>query len=223
MGSLLEKLGLYDFMGIWGPGAICVTYFGMTLYQPIVELGASMGLSSIEVSSNYILLILYTVVAYIVGMILNELGRVLADMFGLFRAEKEQASESIVKKPNRFRIFRTIRYRYQITIQEAVPEEEYCQISFNTIRVFLKNDKNVDNKIYDTLHSIYAMARSVATVFMLHALTTTCFIMRGVSISYFIPAIDCILCVAFFYRTYKYYYAWIQNVFISYYRSISRQ
>lgn len=35
MSGALEKLGIYDFMGIWGPGAITVTYFWFILEETI--------------------------------------------------------------------------------------------------------------------------------------------------------------------------------------------
>lgn len=33
MDKVLEKFGIYDFLGIWGPGALTVTYYVLTMHD----------------------------------------------------------------------------------------------------------------------------------------------------------------------------------------------
>ena len=88
MDSIFNKFGIYDFMGIWGPGAIFVTYFSLTLHDPILYFLRSNGVSNPGFSDSYLFIILYTAIAYMVGVVLHELGRLFADVFNIFRASQ---------------------------------------------------------------------------------------------------------------------------------------
>lgn len=219
MSGILDKLGLYDFMGIWGPGVICVTYFNFTLHDLFLKIFTAFGLSAFEISSQYLLLLLCTVVSYVVGIVLNECGRLVADIFGLFRAESIQSQTIIPEKPCPIHIFKSIRFRYQSAIRDSIPDSEYHTFNFNTARIHLNYISNTSQSFTDTLHSIYAMSRSLSLIFMLHGCCSVLFILSGASLSLIVPLFDVSIGIIFFYRTYKYYYAWIQNVFIRYHLS----
>ena len=61
MDGFLGKFGIYDFMGIWGPGAITVTYFYFTMKKNITMFLNFIGIVNPDISENYLLLILYTI------------------------------------------------------------------------------------------------------------------------------------------------------------------
>lgn len=100
MDSIFNKFGIYDFMGIWGPGAIFVTYFSLTLHDPILYFLRSNGVSNPGFSDSHLVIIVYTAIAYMVGVILHELGRLFADVFNIFRATQVNLAPTNTEKEN---------------------------------------------------------------------------------------------------------------------------
>lgn len=74
MDGIFGKFSLYDFMGIWGPGAISLFYFSFTVNDHITSFLESCNITWPSLSETPLLILLYTIVAYIIGMVLHELG-----------------------------------------------------------------------------------------------------------------------------------------------------
>ena len=79
MEKVIEKFNLYDLMGIWGPGVIAITYFYFTSHEFLLSIMHGMGISRGFLSDNQIIAISCTVIAYMVGVLLHEAGKLLID------------------------------------------------------------------------------------------------------------------------------------------------
>lgn len=242
MDSIFNKFGLYDFMGIWGPGAIFVTYFSFTLYRPMHDFLISNGVSNPGFSNLHMVIILYTVIAYVVGVVLHELGRFIADLFNLFRANDIQLTISEDQKSvpstsgfsktkksfksfgKRLSIFKQIRLKNITKINSIINGNKSCEVSFETAISTIKF-RNLSSLLQvDKHHSIYALARSLSLTFLLHlvvSLFVACHSYKTPNFSYAISPLyyicDCALAFLFFLRAYRYFYSWVKSVYLQYY------
>lgn len=225
MDGIFSKFGIYDFMGIWGPGAICVTYFTFTLHQPIYDFLDYCGISNPGFSSTYLPLLLYTAVAYTVGVILHELGRILANFINLFHANdiqsksKNQSKGKSESPPKKLQIFKRIRYEYTVRIKQTIPEELYKNMSFDKAISYIKYSASATSSRVDTYHSIYALARSVSLTFLLHGITALLLLCFSYNISPILIISDILFFSLFLIRAYRYHYFWTESVFTQYFYS----
>ena len=225
MDSIFSKFGIYDFMGIWGPGAIFVTYFAFTLHGPIHDFLRYCGITNPGFSTSNLLLLLYTVIAYTVGVMLHELGRWLADLLGLFHASKVYSNTSnnikheAAKTGKYTRFDKRIRLSYEKKIDEVISEKHYKAMTFDKAFSFIKYSADDSTHRVDTFHSIYALARSLSLTFFLHCIIAlvVAFLNYKVSPLYFF--FDVALTILFFARTYRYHYFCVESVFMQYFYS----
>jgi len=226
MDKFFEKFGIYDFMGIWGPGAIILTYFLFGSGSFLSELFDVLNISSKNISQGSLLIFLYTVVSYTVGVVLNELGKLSFDHIALFDYEKIfYFDESLIKKKSIFP-FKQIRYSYNRTIKNIRKNDillkdilsEVTPIPFEVARSKLKYHRNLNTERMDVYHSIYALSRSLSIAFVIHIVcaivsTLPCF----TTIHVVIIVLDGILAYVFFVRAYRYFLSWIKNTYIQYF------
>ena len=218
MSGALEKFGIYDFMGIWGPGAITVTYFWFTLGDTI-QLVLDFLRITIPISEElHKLIILYSAVAYTTGVILHELGKLLAERTTLF-------STSTVKNCSFCKMAHKgfggkIREEYKSIVSSVIPNKKYISMKFHEALNELKCDSKVCTKRIDTYHSVYGMSRSLSLSFIIHAVVELAVFLCGNFgdrvILIFIVA-DIILSIFFLNRAYRYFCSWVRNVFIQRY------
>lgn len=216
MDGLFNKFGIYDFMGIWGPGAILVTYFMFTLHEPIRGFFKLCGITNPGISSTNLLILLYTAVAYTLGVTLHELGRRIANFFDLFHANKVHDRSEIKEKPCGIHTLKSIQWEYQEKIARAIPSDVYKTMSFDKAISHLKYH-NINTSRVDTYHSIYALSRSLTLTFLIHLFLSLIVLFRGFAISFWYFFIDTVLAYLFFIRAYRYHYFWVESVFIQYY------
>lgn len=217
MDGIFSKLGLYDFMGIWGPGAIFVTYFTFTLHQPVHDFFTHCGIINPGITSSNLLILLYTAVAYSIGVALHESGRCIANLFGLFHARDIHGRSEIPQKPIAIRMFKCIQWEYQENIKSVIPKEVYEKMSFNKAISYLKYRSNKHTSRIDTYHSIYALARSLTLMFLMHSLALLISFVQGYPISIWFFLSDLILTLLFFIRSYRYHHFWVESVFTQYF------
>lgn len=99
MDKAFEKLGIYDFFGIWIPGALTVTYYLFTLRDFFYHLFSHLRIEQNGLSGNFLLIILYTAIAYLVGVILHELGKIIVDKTSFMRISGINISVTKDKQP----------------------------------------------------------------------------------------------------------------------------
>lgn len=216
MDGLFNKFGIYDFMGIWGPGAILVTYFTFTLHEPLHDFFGLCGITNPGISSTNLLILLYTAVAYTLGVTLHELGRRIANFFNLFHANRVHDRDKIGEKPCKLHTLKCIQWDYQEKIARIIPVDVYKAMSFDKAISYLKYH-NINTSRVDTYHSIYALSRSLTLTFFIHLLLSFIALIDGYTISFWYFLMDTVVAYLFFIRTYRYHYFWVESVFIQYY------
>lgn len=230
MDKVFEKFGIYDFMGIWGPGAITVTYYLFATCPLFFDIFNLLGILQKEFSQVYILIVLYTAVAYAVGVILHEVGKLIYDFFKLFDSEELTVINENYKKKPRFNPFKRIRYDYDKTINFIKTNNDSLTsilnpndktknpLTFEYARNILKYSADINTKRLDVYHSIFALAKSLSVTFTFHiALAIIACIKYFSAVNICFIVLDVILAFLFFCRAYRYYLSWIKNTYIQYF------
>ena len=218
MDKALENFGIFDFMGVWGPGAITVTYFYFTMQNNFVTGMKFFDITLPKVSEPYSLLILFTAVAYVVGVILHELGKFVADALSLF--DKATVKGLAYNQDANFAgVFGPIKKEYQAAIVKEIPNEKfYNNTSFDEAYAFLKYASKAGTKRIDKYHSICAFSRSLSICFAIHALVELIVsVVQKHPVNFGMLVLDSFLGLLFWVRTYRYYSSWIRNTLVQYY------
>ena len=219
MDKVLEKFGIYDFLGIWGPGALTVTYYVLTMHDCFLSFLNWLGLSIGFLSQKYIFILLYTAVSYAVGVILHEVGKIVFGLFPFFHAgyidkimQKKMSDHP--KLPHKI-----IQCECVKSINQNIPAFNANDIKFEEAISVLKYDNAINTRRVDTYHSVYALARSMFLCFFVHIF------MYGIGVHlngtakislFAVIIIDLALALLFYIRAYRYYWSWIKNVIIQY-------
>lgn len=215
MDSIFEKFGIYDFVGIWIPGALTVTYYLFTLSSLFTKALKSFGIQKIAISKDFLIVILYTAVAFFVGIVLHEIGKILADIvpwFCLSDINTRMYKKDIQKRP--VLLLKRIRYEYQQAHKKNDIVKNNQVVDFDKAISSLKYNEKVNTKRIDKYHSIYALSRSLFLCFLIHAIII-CFYWN-----LFLFITDLFLMLLFFVRTYRYFYSWVKDVYLQYYKTI---
>ena len=228
MENLFEKIGIYDFMGVWGAGAITTCYFFATFVH-IKSIDIIGILQQFNADFSLLFIFFFCVASYLVGAVLHEVGRRVCELFpGIFDiqhiADLKTKSNTSSKKNVRFKglrrfcikIFFPIKYRKQRLFEQV--QDFNDDQSVDEKASYLKH--KAATKTIDKYHSIYGLTRGIWMGFCLHIM---CFIfwmiIKSVPISNVeisIIAIDILAVCLFFVRTYRYYTTWIKNILIQY-------
>lgn len=227
MDKILEKFGIYDLFGIWFPGVITTTYFFFTLYDVLIFILPMIASPLSLLSPSQILGIMYSVVAYTIGVILHELGKVIVERHKCFYPNsviKIFKSNAIDKEPGW-----RIRKEQKDIVNSIIPKKEYNEEYFHTACTHIKYDKDFNSQKTNKYHSIYALSRSLTLCFSLHfaiyplvyllglILQITSFSLLDAFVRLIITITDMLLSILFSIRTYRYYIAWIKNTIVQYY------
>lgn len=218
MKEFLDRLGLYDYLGIWGPGVISLTYFLFTLQAPLRKLFQFMELENPGFERGYLVFILYTVIAYMIGVILHETGKLFSDHF--LRLTPEKCMKNAYKYEKTGKFFGGIRNDFATSVEENIPEEAYRKITFHQANYGLRLSRKADKQKIESYHAVYALSRSLFLCFLLHPFAVGVALIAG-SATYWnaliMIVLDIFLIILFLIRTVRYYYSWIKNLVIHYY------
>lgn len=229
MDNIFNKFGIYDFIGIWGPGAIAITYDIFSLPWLINWVLDELSLTKYNLPPIYYIVIVYIAFAYTTGVILHEVGKLIFDRLPLFDFERiTYFSKDNVKKDT-ISPFSRIRYDYNRSIdsidKNGVPMNKIFSqntpISFEKARAYTKNNKEISLKRINSYHSVYGFSRSLFLTFLFHfPLAMVFMIMKRTMFSICFLFLDVILGALFFCRSYRYFVLWIKNIYIQYFLSI---
>lgn len=221
MNTIFEKFGIFDFMGIWGPGAITVTYYFFTIKPFFTELFSYLNMPFLGISEKYLIILFYTAVAYTVGVCIHEIGKIIYDLIPLF--DLDEITYFHAKKSTKRSLIPLckIRYDYNHTIDSITNEnsEQFpLDVNFETARGKLKYNDKISSKRTDTYHSVYAFARGMTVSFTIHILIVSLSLMfHFATLSWWLVVVDLALIAIFFFRAYRYFLAWIKNTYVQYY------
>lgn len=222
MDTIAEKFSLYDFVGIWGPGAVTVTYYLFTTRSFFSEFFAYINVSREELSQVYLLIFLYTAVAYTIGIILHELGKWIYEGHLLFK-DKEIKTGIKINDKSIFPPIRQIQEDYDETIKCIIQPKEWTEffadnMCFKKAYLCLKYDEKITTRRGDTYHSIYGLSRSLSVAFILHIVIVIISNLSSfASIHIMLLLVDVALVLIFYCKAYRFYMNWIKNTYIQYY------
>lgn len=212
MGVIFEKFGLFDFLGIMGPGIMSTAYYSLSYW--IVT-----GDDNIwGIKSSFISIISLLMLSYLYGIILHEIGKLLFDDFERFNSETIKNKLLNSSSKPRFKMER----EFKENMNEICGFVEIY--NFNYILGRIKYS-DCDKRRIDSYHSIYGQARGLMISFILHILTLLllCLIKPETIANQkklylgFIIAFDSIMIILFFIRAYRYFLTWIRNVYIMFF------
>ena len=158
-------------------------------------------------------------VAYFVGVVLHEVGKLIIERLNSFEIQK---IKSFAYNGTRHKgIGCHIKNHYKEAIESNILDEgEYQKLNFDKTMCCLKYTNKAGTARIDRYHSVYALARSLAVCFMSHGIICLVSVMVENNASREVSSIimlDLVLFFIFLERTYRYLCLWIENTFIQYY------
>ncbi len=205
MDTIFQKFQAYDFMGVWAPGAVFCVYCNFTFNSQLQELFLS------DVS-HYILL--YTGIAYLIGVLFHELGKFITDIikpfFDFNRYSCLQKLKLRNNKNSHWFIPRSFQYNYRKILLDC---NVTPSVPFDKAYTTLKYTKDVSLQRVNTYHSVYALSRGILIGVIAHLCLS--FIFHPNYFMFYI-IFDAFLIFIFFCRTVRYFISWVMNVFIQY-------
>lgn len=218
MDSMVEKFGIYDVMGIWGAGALTVTYFLFTSWSYLIEILSKFGVTNPIHSELYLIVILYTAVSYLVGVILQEIGKLLIDKNSKF--DLNEADKLLDEAVAGHGLFKKVFNAFAGEIRKTIPESKRADISFYEANSYIKHSGHTNTTKIDKYHSAYALARSLSVCFFTHCIfqviSCACLsapLFPSLALMFF----DFCLIILFMERSYRYFNSWIREVLVQYY------
>lgn len=229
MDKFLDKFGIYDFMGVWGPGTLTVTYylFSLKLFFNFMQVQFE---KRNFFTQSQLLIVLYTAVSYSTGIILHEMGKLVFDAFEAFQTEKfcqHITKAYCIGKKRWFTPFKNIKFDVctafnQCGIREKLKDNK--NNGFENAICSLKYNDKTDTRRIDTYHSVYALSRSLCLCFMGNLffliLETIAF---NRELNLWLVFADALFIVLFSIRTYRYFYVWVKNVYLQFYIQFDRK
>ncbi len=210
MDKAFDKLGLYDFMGIWGPGVIFCVYFSFTFNNITASI-----FERLSINETVECILIYVGVAYFIGVVLHEVGKKFADTFPYFfdfRRYSRLETLKLKKKNKCFFTPRSLQYRYVQILTEckALPT-----VSFDEAYSLIKFTKDIDCRRVNVYHSVYGLSRGITVGLFFHLILTVidCIYLRKLN---YLVFVDSVLIYIFFCRTVRYFINWIMNVYLQY-------
>ena len=236
MDKVLERFGIYDFLGIWAPGAICVTYYLFTLTAFFHRIFEWCGITQRLLEKGTLVILLYTAVAYVVGVLLHELGKIVIDFFSCFDTNRviENVNDDKFGSSNRWHVrichvrICHVRIRDEIkrTIDQIKEHDSNFELKdgedskpgFEYALDSLKFTRESITRHVDMDRSVYALSRSLCLCFIGHfvLIFVECLLCHT-KLRLLLLGVDMALIALFLIRAYRYLYRWVINVYIQYY------
>ena len=182
MENLFEKVGIYDFMGVWGAGAVTTCYFLLTFVQ-VKSIDFIGILQQFNADFSLLIIFFFCVVSYIVGAFLHEIGKRICELFpGTF--EIQHISDIKFKRKGFTKSISQSKRIWRFCLALFFPIKYRKLKLFEQVRDF-NDDQSVDEKtsslkyksatkIIDKYHSIYGLTRGIWIGFCLHSI---CFLL----------------------------------------------
>ena len=189
MDKILDRFGLYDFFGIWGPGALTLGYTLVTapsLCRAVIDW---LGFSPSGLDQSFLWLLLFSAGAYLVGLILHDITKILFDWLPGLKRNDIVAAQLKANK----------------TITERLP-------SMGEVIVYVNQYLPDRMGRIEQYHANYGMSRSLWLAFTVHGFLLLFF----EPINGGLVLIDLLLSVLEIATAEHYYRAWAKNVYILY-------
>lgn len=199
MDKIFDHIAIYDFWGIFGAGAITGISATVALHydsSKFIHLDNDMQLLSIF---NAI------IIFYTIGLILHSIASLLVEL-PIFHFKT-----NTVTKKYESEIFK-FRWKKKYVLENKCIKQDTLELGFQNCYNYLKM-RNLTNQA-DKYHSIYGMARSLSVGYFLLLVNMVFSDVGNYDLKKI--AICTILTVLFYVRAKKYFYRWIESIFIQY-------
>ena len=213
MDKPFEHIGLYDFWCIFGAGAVILT---CGLLAVIVDLDCLTDifkhLATFQSDWSLLFIFFYIIVSYIIGLVLHSVSKFAAHIlsFNIEKATKRSRFEECkVKWFKNFFVDTLQKHLYKYIVNNTRIKQKINQDNFDECYDYLKNKDKT--KRTDKYHSLYGMSRGLFAGFFLLP-----FILLVYNIHNIFTYLFIVLAVIFLLRAKKYYYKWVECVFIEY-------
>ncbi len=230
MDKMFEKIGIYDFMGIWGAGTVVCSYFLIITFI-IGNINILDIIQGFQADFSLLIIFAFCVISYITGTYLHEIGKRFCELFKntfeIQNIEKvktkykpldvDDESKFFAKLLNRiYIVFHPIQYRKYHLIHQTgrLKNKELVDEAIS----YLKHKEST--KIIDRYHSIYGLTRGIWMGFSIHLIVFSTWVLFNldlVAIKHIIILLfDIFSIFLYFVRTHRYYITWIKNISIQY-------
>lgn len=131
-----------------------------------------------DIPIKFLLVILYTAIAYFAGVVLHELGKILVDVIPWFRTfdiNTRIYKNDMYKRPKGL-LFRRIKYEFQQELKQncIVADNKNEIIEFAAAINELKYNDCISTNRIDKYHSVCALSRSLCLCFLGHSIILVC-------------------------------------------------
>lgn len=229
MKDIFDRIGVYDFFGICGAGALHIIYFLLTKFY--IENNSIYEITKqISAYDSILLFLMFFILSYFVGTILHELGKFLMEnIFKSFtistirktiNSDKFNTEENFIKTLNPLNKMRKDFKAQTETLNPDIP-----------LHKALSYFKHKGNSILlDKYHSLYGLSRGIWIGCILNmAIIAIAYIditinsdassitmaLSNIRIRH-VLFLDLILIILFYCRSYRFYLIWVKNVFTQY-------
>lgn len=211
--TIFSNLGIYDFLGVWAPGAIFLSYCTLTFSDIVEKVYMKLPFSDLINS-----VIMYIGIAYVIGVLFHEIGKWVVDKITYFFDLEQYRNTELLKLKPKVKWVptpRRLQYGYKKIIDEC---EVNPNAPFNYVYSKLKYDKDVDRKRINTYHAIYGLSRDLFIASFTHLILSIIFMcfFGADKLTIFVILVDLVLAYLFFCRMVRYFTNWVKNVYFQY-------
>lgn len=204
--KIFDHIAIYDFWGIFGAGAVTGMSATVALHydsSKFIHLDNDMQLLSIFIA---------IIIFYTIGLILHSIASLLVELpiFHFKTGNITQTDESEIFK---------FRWKKKYVLENKCIKQDTLELGFQNCYNYLKM-RNLTKRA-DKYHSIYGMARSLSVGYFLILINMLFSDIANYDFKKI--AICAILIMLFYVRTKKYFYRWVESIFIQYQFEIEKE
>ena len=230
----LKKFGIYDFLGIYIAGAVITAHLTVS-FPCIVDAILTRFCEALTLNGNgetLKFIFVFITLAYPLGVIFHELGKILFDLFPSYKIKNVVAkietiivTEKCPKISNKEIPF--FNKKYKSSAESLLPYYRKCCkgkqsafVPFEIARSEIKyKDKRGTTRI-DKHHAVYAFARSMFLYFSLNFFVGVIYCIGhncSCAFSTILLVSDFVFAVLFLIRTKRYYISFVKNTYLQYF------
>ncbi|MEE1216507.1 MAG: hypothetical protein U0K78_03185 [Agathobacter sp.] len=207
MDKVIEKMGIYELFTVLGAGVISVIIWSFALGNGYINALLYMN------NESDVNLVIFLIICYIVGLILQEVSSILDDKMLKFRINARKSflndNNNIIKNDEELILYRKLAKK---KLHKSILSEKDNELFHFRAKTYL--ERHSDNSKISRINSIYGMSRSLALSSLIAILFTvmsyffndnTFYVFGTKSIcSVLMIIIELFVFALFYYRTKKY-------------------
>lgn len=210
MDGVIEKLGLYDFFGVFIPGMIILT-LGVYIEIPFLN-------SKEYMKNDVIVVMIFILESYAIGIVLQEISSIFDNVLKVRKKARRTFLNNNKTIPNANELKEVIEVANEILEKDSsnnIFSEDECEYVFFKCKSLLEI-KNMTGKA-ERINSLYAMSRGLAVSSLIAGIIIVCNMLYLLSTEYLGFFIcTCIITPILFRRTSMYCKYYIRVVFRHY-------